>query len=83
MSTGALPPLPSSPPSPPSSPFTIPSIYALPHRLVELVREEMAAARAQGRAPPVYGAKITGGGSGGTVCILGKCSATTRHAVAG
>ena len=37
-----------------------------------MVREEMAASRAEGRVPTVWGAKITGGGSGGTVCILGE-----------
>jgi galactokinase len=39
-------------------------------RLVALVQEEMGAARARVEALPVFGAKITGGGSGGTVCIL-------------
>ncbi|KAG1658768.1 hypothetical protein FOA52_001311 [Chlamydomonas sp. UWO 241] len=39
-------------------------------RLVALVKEEMDVARACGEAPPVFGAKITGGGSGGTVCVL-------------
>lgn len=34
-------------------------------RLVALVRAEAAAARAAGAEPPLYGAKITGGGSGG------------------
>jgi galactokinase len=37
-------------------------------RLVELVREA-------GRAQGLYGAKITGGGSGGTVAVLGKRNA--------
>jgi hypothetical protein len=32
---------------------------------VALVRAEAAAARAAGAEPPLYGAKITGGGSGG------------------
>ena len=41
-------------------------------RLVQLVREEMRLAQSLGQAPPVWGAKITGGGSGGTVCILGE-----------
>ncbi|PSC73262.1 L-arabinokinase-like isoform X1 [Micractinium conductrix] len=40
-------------------------------RLVELVAEERAAAEAAGEEPALYGAKITGGGSGGTVCVLG------------
>ena len=34
-------------------------------RLVELVAEERAAAEAAGEEPALYGAKITGGGSGG------------------
>jgi L-arabinokinase len=37
-------------------------------RLVELVRRE-------GTASGVYGARITGGGSGGTVAVLGRCDA--------
>jgi L-arabinokinase len=37
-------------------------------RLVELAREA-------GAARGIYGAKITGGGSGGTVCVLGRASA--------
>ncbi|GAX79685.1 hypothetical protein CEUSTIGMA_g7126.t1 [Chlamydomonas eustigma] len=41
-------------------------------RLVQLVRDEMKAARSKGEQPVVWGAKITGGGSGGTVCILGS-----------
>lgn len=41
------------------------------NRLVSLVREHMAASRAAGRSPALFGAKITGGGCGGTVCVLG------------
>ena len=41
-------------------------------RLVELVREAAA------RRPGIYGAKITGGGSGGTVAVL---AAAGRRAV--
>jgi L-arabinokinase len=37
-------------------------------RLVELARQA-------GPAQGIYGAKITGGGSGGTVCVLGRASA--------
>jgi L-arabinokinase len=37
-------------------------------RLVELAREA-------GAARGIYGAKITGGGSGGTVCVLGRATA--------
>ncbi|KAL4434317.1 hypothetical protein ABPG75_000758 [Micractinium tetrahymenae] len=40
-------------------------------RLVELVQEEHDAAVARGEEPALYGAKITGGGCGGTVCVLG------------
>lgn len=35
-------------------------------RLVALTRKEMAEARAEGRPSALYGAKITGGGSGGS-----------------
>ena len=51
-------------------------------RLVALVREEAAAALAEGRAPALYGAKITGGGSGGasvlisSACLAGHAWAT-------
>ena len=34
-------------------------------RIVALVRAELAAAVARGEEPALYGAKITGGGSGG------------------
>jgi L-arabinokinase len=37
-------------------------------RLVALVR-------AEGSAAGLYGARITGGGSGGTVAVLGRCDA--------
>lgn len=40
-------------------------------RLVQLVQEEHDAAVARGEEPALYGAKITGGGCGGTVCVLG------------
>ena len=52
-----------------------------PLRLVQMVREEMAASRAAGRVPTVWGAKITGGGSGGTVCILGEMEARQERTV--
>jgi L-arabinokinase len=38
-------------------------------KIVQLVREE-------GRAQGLYGARITGGGSGGTVAILGSADAS-------
>lgn len=48
-----------------------------PDRLVALVREAIAA------GAPLFGAKITGGGSGGTVAILGRPAATAAvHAIA-
>ncbi|KXZ56722.1 hypothetical protein GPECTOR_1g650 [Gonium pectorale] len=51
-------------------------------RLVELVRESMEAVRAQGRAGgPLWGAKITGGGCGGTVCVLGEAGPEGEAAV--
>ena len=34
-----------------------------------------------GTAPLLYGAKITGGGCGGTVCILGEASEAAEQAV--
>jgi L-arabinokinase len=52
-------------------------------RLVRLVREHERAARRAGRAPALYGGKITGGGCGGAVCVLGLDSAAGARAVAG
>ncbi|KAL6769567.1 hypothetical protein ACKKBG_A31510 [Auxenochlorella protothecoides x Auxenochlorella symbiontica] len=39
-------------------------------RLVELVREERRRVARRGQRQVLHGAKITGGGSGGTVCVL-------------
>mmetsp|Transcript_18960 Transcript_18960/g.52888 ORF Transcript_18960/g.52888 Transcript_18960/m.52888 type:complete len:390 (-) Transcript_18960:254-1423(-) len=39
--------------------------------LCQLVAKVRVEALGRGEEPPLYGAKITGGGSGGTVCILG------------
>ncbi|GLC38948.1 hypothetical protein PLESTB_000464600 [Pleodorina starrii] len=51
-------------------------------RLVALVREEMDASRARGGSGgPLWGAKITGGGCGGTVCILGEAGPEGEAAV--
>lgn len=51
-------------------------------RLVELVRQEMAASSAAGGSGgPLWGAKITGGGCGGTVCILGEAGQEGRAAL--
>jgi galactokinase len=49
--------------------------------LVTKVRQHMAAARAAGREPLLLGAKITGGGCGGTVCILGVAGEAGEEAV--
>ena len=45
-------------------------------RLVELVKREAAAGCG------LFGAKITGGGSGGTVCVLGRSGAAAEAALA-
>ncbi|EFN51717.1 hypothetical protein CHLNCDRAFT_139880 [Chlorella variabilis] len=50
-------------------------------RLVDLVQQERGAAAARGEAPAVFGAKITGGGSGGTVCILAAAGQRGEAAV--
>jgi len=49
--------------------------------LCRLAAEHGAQAAAHGRQPELYGAKITGGGSGGTVCLLGARSAAAAAAV--
>jgi L-arabinokinase len=41
-------------------------------RLVNLVREMQHRKTSEGGSPSLFGAKITGGGSGGTVCVIGK-----------
>jgi hypothetical protein len=51
------------------------------NRLVNIVREHMLDARKAGRAPALYGAKITGGGCGGTVCVLGLAGSAGQAAV--
>lgn len=51
------------------------------NRLVNIVREHMASARSAGRPPALYGAKITGGGCGGTVCIMGLAGLEGQQAV--
>ncbi|KAL4423228.1 hypothetical protein ABPG77_000020 [Micractinium sp. CCAP 211/92] len=50
-------------------------------RLVQLVQEERDAAAARGEQPALYGAKITGGGCGGTVCVLGVAGPRGEAAV--
>ncbi|GBF96474.1 arabinose kinase [Raphidocelis subcapitata] len=51
-------------------------------RIVDLVRDHMAAARAAGGRPALFGAKITGGGCGGTVCVMGLAGGPGEAAVA-
>eukprot|EP00775_Hariotina_reticulata_P002039 gene2039-2361_t len=51
------------------------------NRIVNIVREHMAAAYAAGRPPALYGAKITGGGCGGTVCVMGLAGSAGQAAV--
>jgi L-arabinokinase len=51
------------------------------NRLVHIVRQHIMAARRAGRQPALFGAKITGGGSGGTVCVLGLSGAAGQAAV--
>jgi hypothetical protein len=41
-------------------------------RLVHLVQELQHSAASKSEGGTLYGAKITGGGSGGTVCVIGK-----------
>ncbi|XP_015693699.2 L-arabinokinase-like [Oryza brachyantha] len=40
--------------------------------LVNLVQEMQHRKMSQGESPSLFGAKITGGGSGGSVCVMGK-----------
>ena len=46
-----------------------------------LVAKQRGKAVATGKEPPLYGAKITGGGSGGTVCVLGSSDPNGESAV--
>lgn len=41
-------------------------------RLVNLVQEMQHRKMPENGSPNLYGAKITGGGSGGSVCVIGK-----------
>lgn len=47
-----------------------------------LVRRHIEEAKRRKSQPALYGARITGGGSGGTVCILGAASEEAEQAVA-
>lgn len=51
------------------------------NRLVDLVREEMKRSQEMGEVPPLSGAKITGGGCGGTVCVLGHSGSAGEMAL--
>lgn len=51
------------------------------NRLVHIVRQHMMSARRAGVLPALYGAKITGGGSGGTVCVLGLSGPAGQAAI--
>lgn len=50
-------------------------------RLVDLVMEEKARAIEMHKEPALYGAKITGGGCGGTVCVIGRADDEGEAAV--
>ena len=51
-------------------------------RLVNLVREMQHRKTSEGGSPSLFGAKITGGGSGGTVCVIGKNCARSCEEIA-
>ncbi|XP_066369481.1 L-arabinokinase-like isoform X1 [Miscanthus floridulus] len=51
-------------------------------RLVNLVREMQHRKTSEGGSPSLFGAKITGGGSGGTVCVIGKNCARSSEEIA-
>ncbi|KAG4963079.1 hypothetical protein JHK82_039758 [Glycine max] len=49
-------------------------------RLVNLVQELQHSAASKAEGGTLYGAKITGGGSGGTVCVVGRnCLKSSEH----
>ncbi|KAJ1260746.1 hypothetical protein BS78_10G255900 [Paspalum vaginatum] len=51
-------------------------------RLVNLVQEMQHRKTSEGGSPSLFGAKITGGGSGGTVCVIGKnCARSSEEIV--
>ncbi|KAG2614045.1 hypothetical protein PVAP13_4KG375902 [Panicum virgatum] len=51
-------------------------------RLVNLVQEMQHRTISKGGSPSLFGAKITGGGSGGTICVIGKnCSRSSEEIV--
>ena len=50
-------------------------------RIVQLVQEMQHGKSSQAEDTALYGAKITGGGSGGTVCIIGRNSMKSSQLV--
>nr|CAB3494936.1 unnamed protein product [Digitaria exilis] len=51
-------------------------------QLVDLVQEMQHRTTSEGGSPSLFGAKITGGGSGGTVCVIGKnCARSSEEIV--
>ncbi|QCE11575.1 L-arabinokinase [Vigna unguiculata] len=49
-------------------------------RLVHLVQELQHSVESKYEGGTLYGAKITGGGSGGTVCVIGRnCLKSSEH----
>lgn len=51
-------------------------------RLVELVQEVQHSKSSKSEDGTLYGAKITGGGSGGTICVLGRdCQKSSQQIV--
>ncbi|KAK9841083.1 hypothetical protein WJX84_005911 [Apatococcus fuscideae] len=50
-------------------------------RLVNLARDEMTNSQTSSSGPCIYGAKITGGGSGGAVCLLAQDSLAGQAAI--
>ncbi|XP_027934589.1 L-arabinokinase-like [Vigna unguiculata] len=49
-------------------------------RLVHLVQELQHSAESKYEGGTLYGAKITGGGSSGTVCVIGRnCLKSSEH----
>ncbi|CAN6220188.1 unnamed protein product [Urochloa humidicola] len=50
-------------------------------RLVDLVQEMQHRTTSEGGSPSLFGAKITGGGSGGTVCVIGKNCARSSEEI--
>ncbi|KAL6873876.1 hypothetical protein ACP4OV_013958 [Aristida adscensionis] len=50
-------------------------------RLVNLVQEMQHRKTSGGESPSLFGAKITGGGSGGSVCVIGKNCARSSEEI--